>query len=173
MPYKRVVTEEEINALAEQLRPLWRPGDVIRPWLRRHSAMLLDLVRGDWSWSAIASAMTRAGITYRTGKPWTADWLQSDFYRARTPLKGHARRQRLAPEPEAQAIGLRPSPQTAACDPDGQAPSPASESLSDRTSKLQPRFKPASFKPAETRPPQSDDETAEIERNRILTFGRS
>ena len=89
MPFKRLVPDDEIEILAEQLRTLWRPGDVIRPWLRRHGEMLLELVHGDWSWSAIASAMTKAGITYRTGKPWTADWLQSDFYRARAPLKGH------------------------------------------------------------------------------------
>lgn len=38
--------------------------------------------------------MEEAGIKYRTEKKWTAAWLQSDFYRARLPLKGYARGRR-------------------------------------------------------------------------------
>ena len=92
MSRKRIHTEAEIASLAEMLRPLWRQGDVVRPWLRQHYDMLFNLVHGDWSWAAIARAMTLADITYRTGKSWTADWLQSEVYRARQPLKGYQRK---------------------------------------------------------------------------------
>jgi|BEDMetMinimDraft_2_1075160.scaffolds.fasta_scaffold06394_2 hypothetical protein len=97
MPRKRIHTEAEIGSLADMLRPLWRHGDVVRPWLRQHYDMLLDLVHGDWSWAAIARAMTLAGITYRTGKSWDADWLQSEVYRARQPLKGYQRKTATGP----------------------------------------------------------------------------
>ncbi|MDE8344224.1 MAG: hypothetical protein POG24_10455 [Acidocella sp.] len=89
MPLKRFHTEAEIETLADTLRPLWRQGDVVRPWLRQHYGMLLELVHGDWSWATIARALTLAGITYRTKKPWNADWLQSEVFRARQPLKRH------------------------------------------------------------------------------------
>jgi len=92
MALKRIPSDDEIDALAERFRALWSPGNVIRPWLRQHAEMLLELVQSGWSWAAIARAMTEAAITYRTGKPWTADWLQSDAYRARLPLKGYRRR---------------------------------------------------------------------------------
>ena len=47
--------------------------------------MLLDLVHGEWCWEAVGQALTKAGITYRIGKPWTADWLRADFARAEPP----------------------------------------------------------------------------------------
>ena len=97
MPRKRIHTEAEIETLVNMLRPLWRQGDVVRPWLRQHYDMLFDLVHGDWSWAAIARAMTLAGITYRTGKSWDADWLQSEVYRARQPLKGYQRKTATGP----------------------------------------------------------------------------
>ncbi len=97
MSRKRIHTAAEIESLAEMLRPLWRQGDVVRPWLRQHYGMLLELVHGDWSWAAIARAMTLAGITYRTGKAWDADWLQSEVYRARQPLKGYQRKTATGP----------------------------------------------------------------------------
>ncbi|OYV41963.1 MAG: hypothetical protein B7Z75_14620 [Acidocella sp. 20-57-95] len=124
MSRKRIHTEAEIESLAEMLRPLWRQGDVVRPWLRQHYGMLLELVHGDWSWAAIARAMTLAGITYSTGKAWDADWLQSEVYRARRPLKGYQRKTATGPPqstaqqaetafavpvPEAVPVGARDS----------------------------------------------------------------
>ncbi len=109
MALKRIPSDEEIHALAARFRALWSPGDVIRPWLRRHAEMFLGLVQSGWSWAAIARVMTQAGITYRTGKPWTADWLQSDFYRARLPLKGYRRRGQARHALD-QETGAAPSP---------------------------------------------------------------
>jgi hypothetical protein len=172
MPFKRLVPDDEIEILAEQLRTLWRPGDVIRPWLRRHGEMLLELVHGDWSWSAIASAMTKAGITYRTGKPWTADWLQSDFYRARAPLKGHVRKRRPENDAAAEPIVALPPPQI---EPSAQAGLPTrsiEEIPPDQAPKVEPRFKPVSIKPFEPRRPPSEEELAQIERNRMHALGR-
>jgi hypothetical protein len=172
MPFKRIATDDEIEILAEQFRKLWRPGDVIRPWLRRHSDMLLELVHGDWSWSAIANALTKAGITYRTGKPWTADWLQSDFYRARVPLKGHVRKQRLekntAEEPFVALLPPRTKPRAQA----GQPTRSTVEIPPDQAPKAEPRFKPVSIKPFEPRRPPTEEELAQIERNRMHALGR-
>lgn len=41
------------------------------------------------------------------------------------------------------------------------------------TAKPAPRFKGVSIRPFEPRRPKTEEELAEIERNRILTFGRS
>ena len=172
MPFKRIATDDEIEILAEQFRKLWRPGDVIRPWLRRHSEMLLGLVHGDWSWSAIASAMTKAGITYRTGKPWTADWLQSDFYRARVPLKEHARKCRLENNAVSEPVISRPSSQSE-LSPQAAVPAePKQEIATDQAPKAEPRFKPVSIKPFEPRRPPTEEELAQIERNRMHALGR-
>jgi hypothetical protein len=47
MPYKRPATDDEITALAERLRPLWRSGDAVRPWLRKHGDLLINFVHDD------------------------------------------------------------------------------------------------------------------------------
>ena len=134
MALRRIPSDDEINALAARFRALWSPGDVIRPWLRQHSEMLLDLIQTGWSWGAIARAMTQAGITYRTGKPWTADWLQSDAYRARLPLKGYRRRGQ-ARNALGQETGTTPSPPVRAQDTCLDHPVPIED----------PEFQPAKF----------------------------
>ena len=157
MPKKRAPTDEEIEALAEQFRHLWRQGDVMRPWFRQHRDMLLGLVHGDWSWASVGQALTKAGITYRTGKPWTAKWLQSDFSRAQTPLRGYARKR-------------NPPGATAAANPN---PAPIASTDAARPAPATRRFKPASFRLPEPPRPLSEAERTEIERNRRLTFGLS
>jgi hypothetical protein len=107
MPVKRQPSEAEINALAVDLAVLWRTGDVIGPWLRKHHGKLLALVHDDWSWSALAAALTIARVTYRTGRAWSADNLRRDVWRARRPLKAclgggtavHAAPRAPCPEP--------------------------------------------------------------------------
>lgn len=94
MSRKRIRSKEEITILAKRLRALWIPGEPLRPWLRRHAKTLLKFIRNGWSWEAVANALEEAGIKYHTEKAWTAAWLQSDFHRARTPLKGYARGRR-------------------------------------------------------------------------------
>jgi hypothetical protein len=123
MGRKRIPTDTEIDDLAERLGSVWRPGNTIRPWLRKQAPMLLELVHGDYSWDAIARAMTRAGILFATGRPWTARYLTIEFAKATKPLKGYARPRRLAAgrrEPEAnpphddQAGGSAKSEKTSA-----------------------------------------------------------
>jgi hypothetical protein len=69
MTYKRTPTDDEIEALAEIFRPLWRVGEAVRPWLRKHDSMLNYLVHDDWSWAGVAAALDRTGFVYGTGKP--------------------------------------------------------------------------------------------------------
>jgi hypothetical protein len=137
MALKRIPSDDEINALVARFLALWSPGEVIRPWLRQHAEMLLELVQSGWSWAAIARAMTQAGITYRTGKPWTADWLQSDAYRARLPLKGYRRRGQTS-HALGQETGAAPSPPMPSI--------PAQHTLSDHPAPMEePEFQPATF----------------------------
>lgn len=92
MSQKHMPSDHEISSLADQLRELWTPGEEVRPWLRAQRDILLGLVRGKWSWASMARVLTTAGITYRTGRPWSAGLLRKDFSRAQSPLKGYARR---------------------------------------------------------------------------------
>lgn len=176
MSLKRKPTDAEIEILAATFRPLWRPGDVVRPWLRQHRDMLLELVHGEWSWAAVGAALSKAGITYRTGAPWTAKALRSEFSRAQMPLKGYRRRpgspeDAASETPPVEApvtvgagvvppVTLPPAPGVSPL-PSGPGPSAASG----------PRFKPASLRVHEPPPVLSEAERAEIERNRRLTFG--
>jgi hypothetical protein len=174
MARKRIRSQEEIAALAKRLRTRWNPGEPLRPWLRRHAGMLLKLVHGGWSWANIASALEEAGVKYQTEKKWTAAWLQSDFHRARAPLRGYARR--MAPaslevtqvsttvQPVVRPISSEPAPERA-----GFSAQAADQSPVERP---RPRFKPVSIRPPAARHQPTAEELAEIERNRILTFGR-
>jgi hypothetical protein len=160
MPRKRKPTDDEIDILADQFRQLWRPGDVLRPWFRQHQNMLLDLVHGAWSWESVGQALTKAGITYGTGKPWTARWLQSDFSRAQQPLKGYGNNKpkpNSAPTPSPVAPALPPVLITPATPPPPKSGGP--------------RFKPATFRVVEPARALSETERVEIERNRRLIFG--
>ena len=89
MPKKREPSEDEINALAESFRGLWRSSDVMRPWLRKHRQMVLDLMHDDWSWAAMAKVLSKAGIKYRNGEAcdWHAEGLRREFVKAAAPLK--------------------------------------------------------------------------------------
>jgi len=84
--------EDEITLLAEHFKKLWREGNAIRPWLRKHADMLVNLVHDDWSWAGLAEALTLAGITYRTGRPWKAEQLRVHIATARLPLKSSRRK---------------------------------------------------------------------------------
>lgn len=159
MSLRRVPSDDEIDALAARFQAVWVPGDVIRPWLRQHAEMLLALVREGWSWAAIARALTRAGITYRTGRAWTADGLQSEAYRARKPLRGYARKSTQPAE--------KGQPRSA----DGTPPAPAAGVIPPQAAPAEPRFKPVSFRPIEQPRPLTDAAREAIERNRRLTFG--
>lgn len=89
MPKKRKASAEEIAALAKQFRGLWSKGTTMRPWMREHRPMVLDLVHGRYSWDAIARAFSKANIKYDDGKgqDWTSEGLRREFVRAVRPLK--------------------------------------------------------------------------------------
>jgi hypothetical protein len=74
MGLKRAHTEAEIEALAEKFRESWSEGQIIRSWLRNHSAELRKLVREeDWSWTNVGKALSLAGIQFKTNKGWTGE----------------------------------------------------------------------------------------------------
>ena len=166
MALKRTPSDDEIKALAAKFLALWSSGDVIRPWLRLHAEMLLALVQSGWTWAAIARAMTLAGITYRTGKPWTADWLQSEAYRARLPLKGYRRRKQTM---SSQSLAA-PTPMPSAAPEFAQCIEPYPSDIAG-----EPEFQPARFIDWEVRrseigAPPSDEEAAPIIRPPAPTY---
>jgi len=157
MPVKRQPSEAELAALAEEFRALWRQGDVVVPWLRKHKNRLRALIADDWSWAAIADALTRAGITYRTGRPWTANNLRYDVRRASRPLKRHL------------IAGPAPAmPQPAA----GRIPAQAAATpILPPSGSAVPSFKPASLRPYQPPRPRTADEEKEREAVRKKIYG--
>ncbi len=162
MSLKRRPTDADIEALAEIFRPLWRQGDIMRPWLRQHHELLRSLVHGEWSWAAVGAALTKVGITYRTGTPWTDKRLRSELSRALMPLKGYRQRQ---PKTQTQA-----TPQTA-IPPDAGAQTDLPPNPPPPAVAAAPRFKPTSFRIPELSPAPSESAPAEITGNHRLTFG--
>ncbi len=172
MPIKRQPSEAELDALAERFRVLWRQGDVLRPWLRKHHAMIRALVHDDWSWATVAEALTRAGITWRTGRAWLAEGLRREIVRASIPLKSQDRASQ-APSPAAPypAPGTPAAPQAAAVSP-ARAQAPTAPSVAPPPSgSTVPRFKPASLKPYEPPRPPTPDEEKEREAVRKKIYG--
>ena len=164
MSLKRRPTDADIEALAEIFRPLWREGDIMRPWLRQHHELLRSLVHGEWSWAAVGAALTKVGITYRTGKPWTDKRLRSELSRALLPLKGYRQRQ-SKPEAQPTTEATLPPGAGAQADLPSNPPPPAVAAA--------PRFKPASFRIPESSPAPSKSTPAKIIGNHRLTFGPS
>lgn len=119
--------------------------------------MFRELVNDDWSWAAVADALTRAGITWRTGRGWSAEGLRREIVRASIPLKSRGREGK-APSPAAQvsAPGEATTPQVA-------AGSPAPASFPPPSAAPVPRFKPASLKPYEPPRPLTSAEEQERE----------
>jgi hypothetical protein len=148
MPIKRQPSDAELTALAERFRALWRQGDVLRPWLRKHHAMIRELVHDDWSWASVAEALRRARITYRTGRAWSAEGLRREVVRATIPLK------RATPLPSPNSARA-PAPPSEAGGPPQPKIRPATQALPrvdpnpSASGPSVPRFKPASPKPIE------------------------
>ena len=185
MTYKRTPTDDEIEALAELFRPLWRVGEAVRPWLRKHDSMLNDLVHDDWSWAGVAAALDRAGIAYGTGKPWQAEQLRAKIAGTRRPLK-HAT-DALAkissalpiksPEDERVVeISSPAKPLDLRIPEAGPRPNPhpkpvASEPNSPPGQVTEPRFKPAVAKPYAPPVQLTAEERTEIDENRKRILG--
>ena len=170
MPIKRQPSEAELDALADRFRALWRPGDVLRPWLRKNHATIRTLVHDDCSWAAVAEALTRAGITWRTGRAWSAEGLRREMVRASIPLKSRI----WAAEATAMAAsdpapGVPAVPQATAASP---VPPQATAAIAPPPSGSPvPRFKPASLKPYEPPRPPTADEEKEREAVRKKIYG--
>ncbi len=185
MTYKRTPTDDEIEALAEIFRPLWRVGEAVRPWLRKHDSMLNDLVHDDWSWAGVAAALDRAGIGYGTGKPWQAEQLRAKIAGTRRPLKHAA--DALAKVSCARPDGrtenghvVENSSPTKSLDlripaserrPDPHSPPNAFEQISPPGHVAEPRFKPAVAKPYAPPVQLTAEERAEIDENRKRILG--
>ena len=164
MSLKRRPTDADIEALADIFRPLWRQGDIMRPWLRQHHELLRSLVHGEWSWAAVGAALTKVGITYRTGTPWNDKRLRSELSRALMPLKGYRQRQ-LKTDAQPTAETNPPPGAVAQTDLPPNPPPPAVAAA--------PRFKPASFRIPESSPAPSESTPADIARSQRQTFGPS
>ncbi|GLR68290.1 hypothetical protein GCM10010909_29710 [Acidocella aquatica] len=169
MSLKRRPTDADIEALAEIFRPLWRHGDIMRPWLRQHHELLRSLVHGEWSWAAVGAALTKVGITYRTGTPWTDKRLRSELSRALMPLKGYRQRQ---PKPEAQPMAQTAIPPGAVAQTDLPPNPPSAPNVPPPPAvAAAPRFKPASFRIPESSSTPSESTPADIARSHRQTFG--
>jgi len=86
MSAKRTPPDNEIMAMAEELRPFMKTGETVVPFIRRNQQRLLQLLDEE-SWATIARVMTTLGMTYSTGKPWTARYIANEFDRATMPRK--------------------------------------------------------------------------------------
>lgn len=99
MAYKRPRTDDELHGLAVELRALWQAGTPVRGWLRDRHPHFGRLLNQGWTWAAIATAMNEAGITYRTGTPWSGVNLRADAFRAAGGrAKDRSNESRLVPE---------------------------------------------------------------------------
>jgi hypothetical protein len=168
MPIKRQPSDAELDALAARLRILWREGDVIRPWLRKHHDMIRDLVHEDWSWASLAVALTRAGISWRTGRAWSAEGLRREIVRATIPLKSRSKA-------SADSNSVHPSPAPTGRPAAHEVPNSAVQIAATRSTLASaataPRFKPASLRPHEAPRAPTPEEEREREVVRKGIFG--
>lgn len=97
MPRKRPRTDADVEKLAAEFRERWTPAHGITPWLRRMGSRLQRMVREDsWAWADIGRAMTLAGITYESGKPWTGTLLMVKAAQARKQSRDRLTRAKVA-----------------------------------------------------------------------------
>jgi hypothetical protein len=190
MPKRHEPTHDEIDALAATFRALWRRGKPLRPWLRKHRQMVLDLIHDEWSWNSIAKVFSLAGIKYREGKgkDWHGEWLRCEFARAALPLKRDKNRVIVIDEGQsARTIGeasilFTGGTQAASAPVVSFAESDRAESVNATPAALSvtsaaqttpaPIFKAFSLKPQETQPGPSPAEYEEQEAIRRRLFGQ-
>lgn len=179
MPLKRIPADEEIEMMAAAVRPLMKRGETIRPFLRRNHETLLALVR-DESWATLALVLNKIGITYSTGKPWTARALSHEFLHATAPLKGYGdRRKHNAIVADFPAIASTPAQadsnhysrsERGSASPHLTAVRDVTGTMGVTTSPA-PKFKPFSLKPYEAPREPTPGEIEESEAIRIRMFG--
>ena len=84
--------------------------------------MIRDLVHGDWSWATLADALTRASITYRTGRAWSPEGLRREVVRASAPLRGYRRHGASGPAAPLPSHDTPDQPATLSAPPDALGP---------------------------------------------------
>ena len=180
MSAKRTPPDDEIMAMAAELRPFVKTGETVVPFIRRNQQRLLQLVEEE-SWATLARVMTALGMTYSSKKPWTARYISNEFARATMPLK-RRRGARTAiptttpnpvPEPAMTAGQTRPaqsarSETTAKRAPPiiGEQPVPAPALPVKR------RFAPATVRRPEPPKVLTQEETARLEAIDERLFGK-
>jgi hypothetical protein len=82
---KRPRTKKELQKIAGDLRAGWLDGDPVAPFLRCSLMSIDRLIHEDLvSIRDVATALTMAGITYRTGRAWSEKLLRGDLAKARS-----------------------------------------------------------------------------------------
>ena len=135
MARKRIPPDDEIEALAAILRPLVKRGETIRPFLRRNQTRLREIVDEE-SWASLALVLTKLGMTYSTGRAWTAHTIRVEMTRTIAPRKRERDQQKTAAlEPHAPL-------------PSAPQPAPHAAATAQTPPESGPRFKPATLLPA-------------------------
>ena len=145
MPRKRPRTDVDVEKLAAEFRERWTPAHGITPWLRRMGTRLQRMVREDsWAWADIGRAMTLAGITYESGKPWTGTLLMVKAAQARKQSRDRLTRAQVASSRPAAVSPL------AAVNASPMPPVDTRQLWLDQTDETpEPGFALASFSPSE------------------------
>lgn len=113
MPRKRPRTDADVEKLAAEFRERWTPAHGITPWLRRMGTRLQRMVREDsWAWADIGRAMTLAGITYESGRPWTGKLLMVKAAQARKQTRDRLTRAAVVTGPSADVPPTTPAADT-------------------------------------------------------------
>jgi hypothetical protein len=161
MPKKRIPSPVEIEVMAADILPYLKHGETIRPFIRRNQERLRAIVK-DESWATLALVLTKAGITYGTGKPWTEHILQQEFFHATTSSK--RRNRRISSGSQQPAPGNGKFSQNA---------EQIAESAQRPQSLTRPRFAPATVRRHEPGRILSDDEVARREALDERVFGKT
>jgi len=161
MTKKRIPSDDEIEVMAKEILPHVRRGETIRPFIRRNQDRLRSIVQ-DESWATLALVLTKLGITYGTGTPWTGPSLQHEFIHSTAASKRREKRTVESPRKPALIVG-RPAQ-------NGENITPHVECTQTA---LKPRFAPATIRrPA---PPKvlTDEEAARRETLDERVFGKA
>jgi len=161
MPKKRIPSADEIEVMATDILLYVKHGETIRPFIRRNRERLRAIVK-DESWATLALVLTKAGITYGTGKPWTEHILQQEFFHATASSKRQNRR--VSSGSQQPAHGHEKFSQDA---------EQIAESAQRPQALIRPRFTPATIRRPEPGRILSDDEVARLEALDERVFGKT
>jgi len=161
MPKKRIPSADEIEVMAADILLYIKHGETIRPFIRRNRERLRAIVK-DESWATLALVLTKAGITYGTGRPWTEHILQQEFFHATAGSK--RKNKHVSSGSQQPDHGQEKFSQNAELIAEGaQRP----QAL------IRPRFTPATIRRPEPGRILSDDEVARLEALDERVFGKT